>query len=141
MGSQTSVRFTRYARLALPAILLAATAGLTSAAVSPGVACGAPNANGFDKQYYQSCQQWDFSEFSAGTTNSAQYRERVQYCCYRAGGAFSSQAGTPGNAEGGDCVDPPPFAMPVPSFDEDLLRPPPPPAEPEPPQPDFSRLP
>jgi hypothetical protein len=120
-----AVRFAQYARISMPVVLLAAMASLTSAAASPGVACAAPD-DGWDKRSYQTCQQYNFADFTAGTTNSAQYRERVQYCCYRAGGMWNDMAGAPGNAEGGDCVDPPPFAVPRPTFNEDLLAPRPP---------------
>src|SRR5262245_33258231 len=139
MYAPLSVPIPTFARRLIPAILIAGAATLGSSAVgNPAIACAEPAVN-WDKQYYQTCKQANLDDFTAGTTNIDQYRERVQYCCYKAGGGWKATtgdpmtgitSGPPPSIEGGECGDPPPFAVPRPQFNEDLLPPPPPPEAP-----------
>ena len=130
MYARLSVPIATFVRRLIPAVLIAGAATLGSSAVgNPAIACADPAVN-WDKQYYQNCKAPKDADFSAGIINDAQYRERIQYCCYKAGGAWKYEIDANGMAVNGDCGDPPPYAVPIPTFDQSLLEDPPPPGVP-----------
>jgi hypothetical protein len=84
----------QHVRRLIPAVLLAATAGLGgSAVVSPGTASGEPNSGEWDIEEYDRCMRGVDWEIVSGKFTDEQISRHIASCCTETGGVLDGTGG------------------------------------------------